>query len=101
MQAFFSSIAAVGERSCSHISGLLLRPWSPLALMEYPRVFISIRLPASKAPGLNGFLKTPVRPLCHHVEKMLRNWVKGYLLNILGLRLHLPTRLARGSPHPA
>ena len=52
LQAFFSSIAAVGERSCSHISGLLVRPWSPLALMEIPRVFISIRLPASKGPWM-------------------------------------------------
>lgn len=25
-------MAAVGERSCSHISGLLVKPWSPLAL---------------------------------------------------------------------
>ena len=40
------------ERSCSDISGLLVRPWSPLALMEYPRVFISISLPASKGPWM-------------------------------------------------
>jgi len=34
----------------------------------YPRIFISIILPASKAHTLNGFLKTPVRPVCHRVE---------------------------------
>ncbi len=51
LQAFFSSIAAVGERSCSHISGLLVRPWSPPGPDGIPRVFISIRLPASKAHG--------------------------------------------------
>ncbi len=32
----------------------------PLALMEYPHVFISINLSASKALGVSGFLKTPV-----------------------------------------
>ncbi len=32
----------------------------PLAPMEYPRVFISIILPASKAHALSGLLKTPV-----------------------------------------
>jgi hypothetical protein len=57
--SLFFSIAAVSERSCSHISGLLMRLLLPLALMEYPRVFISITLPASKAPGFVGFLKTP------------------------------------------
>jgi hypothetical protein len=35
----------------------------------FPRVFIAIILPASKAHALNGFLKTPVRPVCHHFEK--------------------------------
>ena len=30
------SVSAVAP----HISGLLLRPWSPLGLMEYPRVFV-------------------------------------------------------------
>ena len=40
LQASRSLMAAVGERSCSHISGLLLRPWSPLALMDF-RVFSS------------------------------------------------------------
>ncbi|MDP1774275.1 MAG: hypothetical protein Q8L15_18560, partial [Methylobacter sp.] len=38
--SFFSLIATVSQRSCCHISGLLMRSLLPLALMDF-RVFSS------------------------------------------------------------
>jgi hypothetical protein len=34
----------------------------------FPRVSVSIRLPASKALGWIGILKTPAWPFCHRLE---------------------------------
>lgn len=62
-------LSQLGFLTSAHIFGLLVRSLSPLALMEYSRVFISPHLPTSKALGLYRFLKTPVRPVCHRVEK--------------------------------
>lgn len=40
----------------------------PLALMEYPRVLISINLSTATALGLGGCPKTPVRPFAIAVK---------------------------------
>ena len=76
LQASHSLMAAVGERSLLPY----IRPVGEALVASgpdgFPRAFISINLPASKAPGLNGFLKTPVRPVCHR-DEMLRNWVES------------------------
>ena len=57
---------------CSHVSGLLTRRLWPLALMKSADR-IPNHLNAHEALGPRGFLRSPVRPVCHHVSPPLHS----------------------------